>query len=59
MVVAVPGQHVGLDQGEVGEGARGGIPLELGERHEVGGQPVLQPREWMTPVKERRIGSMT
>jgi hypothetical protein len=43
VVVTVARDHVRLDEGEVRERARGGIRLELGEGHEVGGQPVLQP----------------
>ena len=42
VVVAVAGHHVRLDQREVRERSRGGVLLELGERHEVGRQPVLQ-----------------
>ena len=43
VVVPVP-QHQGrLDEGEVGQVPGGGIGLELGERHEVRREPVLEP----------------
>ena len=32
-----------LDEGEVGQVPVGGVGLELGERHEVRGQVILQP----------------
>ena len=37
VVVAVPGDEVRLDEGEAGQGARGGVLLELAEPHEMGG----------------------
>src|SRR5271157_900302 len=40
VVVAMAGQHVRLDQREVRQGARRGVLLELGERNEMGDQPV-------------------
>ena len=54
VVVAVAGDHVRLDQREVGQRPGGGVALELGERHEVRRQPVLQPRVVDDAVERER-----
>jgi hypothetical protein len=38
----VPGAEVRLDEREVRQGSGGRVPLELGERHHVVCQPILQ-----------------
>ena len=59
VVVAVARCMFGSMSEKSGERARGGVVLELGERHEVGREPVLQAGKWMIPVKDRTMGSMT
>ncbi len=44
VVVAVSQDQARLDVREVGQVAAGGVGLELGERHEMRREPVLEPR---------------
>ena len=59
MVVTVSPEHVRLDQREIGQRSGGHVPLELGERHEVGRKPVLQPGCVDDAVNETGIGGAT
>ena len=49
-------QQVGLDQGEVGQGAGGGIELELGEGDEVGGEAIPEARHVDEPGEGDGVG---